>query len=200
MDLFCIVTKAPGVRYESDPMKCPQCGHLQHRVLETRDRAEEIRRRRECLQCKLRFSTVESLLVHYPHVIKKDGGREPFSKEKLRRGIQIACRKRPVSVGQIEAIVNRISRWVQSTPDKELAAHRIGQAVIQELKTLDDVAYVRFASVYKSFQDVTEFMKCLEIAENLSSEKSEPAEATRAAIESFEREDNEGSGDPEVQV
>lgn len=144
-------------------MKCPQCGHLEHRVLETRlHREEEIRRRRECLSCRLRFSTVETLLVAYPQVIKKDGRREPFSKEKLRRGIQIACKKRPVSVGQIENIVNRISRWVQSSPDKELAANKIGQAVVKELKTLDDVAYVRFASVYKSFKDVNEFMQTLE--------------------------------------
>ena len=144
-------------------MKCPQCGHLEHRVLETRvHREEEIRRRRECLKCFVRFSTVESLLIHYPHVIKKDGRREPYSKEKLRRGIQIACKKRPVAVGQIENLVNRISRWVQSSPDKELAANKIGQAVVKELKTLDDVAYVRFASVYKSFRDVNEFMQTLE--------------------------------------
>lgn len=114
------------------------------------------------MNCKLRFSTVETLLIHYPHVIKKDGRREPFSKEKLRRGIQIACKKRPVSVGQIESLVNRISRWVQSTPDKELAALKVGQAVMKELKGLDDVAYVRFASVYKSFRDVNEFLRSLE--------------------------------------
>lgn len=144
-------------------MKCPQCGHPEQRVLETRVyREEEIRRRRECMNCKLRFSTVETLLIHYPHVIKKDGRREPFSKEKLRRGIQIACKKRPVSVGQIESLVNRISRWVQSTPDKELAALKVGQAVMKELKGLDDVAYVRFASVYKSFRDVNEFLRSLE--------------------------------------
>lgn len=144
-------------------MKCPQCGHLEHRVLETRvHREEEIRRRRECMNCKLRFSTVETLLIHYPQVIKKDGRREPFSKEKLRRGIQIACKKRPVSVAQIENIVNRIARGVQSSPDKELAAAKIGQAVVAELKGLDGVAYVRFASVYRTFADVNEFMKTLE--------------------------------------
>lgn len=144
-------------------MKCPQCGHLEHRVLETRvHREEEIRRRRECLGCKLRFTTVETHFTHYPHVIKKDGRREPFSKEKLRRGIQIACKKRPVSVGQIESMVNLISRWVQASPDKEMAANKIGQAVVKELKNLDDVAFVRFASVYKTFRDVDEFMKSLE--------------------------------------
>ncbi len=144
-------------------MKCPQCGHLEHRVLETRVyRDEEIRRRRECLQCKLRFSTVETLFTAYPHVVKKDGRREPFSKEKLRRGIQIACKKRPVSVGQIENLVNSLARWVQASPDKEMSAQRIGQSVVRDLKTLDDVAYVRFASVYKTFRDVNEFMESLE--------------------------------------
>ncbi|NJL25507.1 MAG: transcriptional repressor NrdR [Calothrix sp. SM1_5_4] len=154
-------------------MKCPQCGHPEQRVLETRvHREEEIRRRRECLACKFRFSTVETLLIHYPHVVKKDGRREPFSKEKLRRGIQIACKKRPVSVGQIENLVNRIARWVQTSPDKELSALKIGQAVVRELKSLDDVAYVRFASVYKSFKDVNEFMASLE-AEQLRNQEAE---------------------------
>ncbi len=101
-------------------------------------------------------------MISYPQVIKKDGRREPFSKEKLRRGIQIACKKRPISVGQTEEIVNNISRWIQSSPEKELPALKIGQSVIKELKGLDDVAYVRFASVYKSFTDVQEFMKTLE--------------------------------------
>jgi transcriptional repressor NrdR len=152
-------------------MKCPQCEHLEHRVLETRvHREEEIRRRRECLNCKLRFTTVETLFTPYPHVIKKHGRREPFSKEKLRRGIQIACKKRPVSVGQIEALVNLISRWVQSSPDKEMAANKIGQAVVKELKVLDDVAYVRFASVYKTFRDVNEFMQSLEAETKLKGE------------------------------
>jgi len=155
-------------------MKCPQCGHLEHRVLETRvHRDEEIRRRRECLQCKLRFSTIESLYTAYPHVVKKDGRREPFSKEKLRRGIQIACKKRPVSVGQIENLVNSIARWVQASPDKEMSAHKIGQSVVKELKALDDVAYVRFASVYRTFRDVNEFMQSLE-AEHKSKPEVEP--------------------------
>jgi transcriptional repressor NrdR len=144
-------------------MKCPQCGHLEHRVLETRvHREEEIRRRRECLKCKLRFSTSETLLINYPHVIKKDGRREPYSKEKLRRGIQIACKKRPVAVAQIENLVALISRWVQSSSDREMPATKIGQAVIKELRKMDNVAYVRFASVYKTFTDVNEFMASLE--------------------------------------
>ncbi|MGE4133012.1 MAG: transcriptional regulator NrdR [Bdellovibrionales bacterium] len=143
-------------------MKCPQCGHTDHRVLETRvHRDEEIRRRRECLKCKLRFSTSESLLVQYPHIVKKDGRREPFNKEKLRRGIQIACKKRPVSIAQIEGIVGRIAKTVLNSPDRELSAHKIGQCVVAELKKADDVAYVRFASVYRSFADVDEFLQGL---------------------------------------
>lgn len=142
-------------------MKCPQCGFLENRVLDTRVQKEgDIRRRRECLECKTRFSTVETLLVSYPHVKKKDGRREPFSKEKLRRGIQIACKKRPVSISEIEMVVSRISKWVQSG-GRELDASRIGQTVVEELKTLDDVAYVRFASVYKTFTDVHEFVESL---------------------------------------
>ena len=143
-------------------MKCPNCDNPESRVLDTRiPREGEIRRRRECLECKFRFTTVETLLISYPHVVKKDGRREPYSREKLRRGIQIACKKRPISIAQIENLVNRISRWAQSAVDKELQAKNIGQAVVEELKGLDDVAYVRFASVYKNFRDITEFVESL---------------------------------------
>ncbi|HAG91192.1 MAG TPA: transcriptional regulator NrdR [Bdellovibrionales bacterium] len=138
-------------------MKCPHCGQNKQKVLETREREDEIRRRRECLSCQFRFTTSEAVLIQYPHVIKKDGRREPFSKEKLRRGILAACKKRPVSVGQIENLVMHIARWAQSSPEKELLAQSIGQIVISELKKLDDVAFVRFASVYKSFSSVPEF-------------------------------------------
>lgn len=145
-------------------MKCPQCGHLENRVLDTRMQKEgDIRRRRECMSCKLRFSTVESVLINYPHVKKKDGRREPFSKEKLRRGVQIACKKRPVSISEIEDAVSRISRWAQSRGEKELNSQSLGQSVMQELRNLDDVAYVRFASVYKTFQDIQEFVDGLSI-------------------------------------
>jgi transcriptional repressor NrdR len=147
-------------------MKCPNCGQNEHRVLETRDRDQEIRRRRECHSCKFRFTTIETLLMHYPHVVKKDGRREPFSKEKLRHGIQMACKKRPVSVSQVESLVNRISRWVQHSPEREMAAQKIGGAVINELKMLDDVAFVRFASVYKNFRNVQEFVLSLDEKES----------------------------------
>lgn len=143
-------------------MKCPSCDFLESRVLETRFQKDgEIRRRRECLQCKARFTTIEGLYVAYPHIIKKDGRREPYSREKLRRGIQIACKKRPISIADIENMVNRISKWAQSSSEKELAANDIGQAVIEELKKLDDVAYVRFASVYRNFRDINEFVESI---------------------------------------
>lgn len=143
-------------------MKCPNCDNPESRVLDTRiPREGEIRRRRECLECKFRFTTVETLLISYPHVVKKDGRREPYNREKLRRGIQIACKKRPISIAEIENLVNRISRWAQSAVDKELQAKNIGQAVVEELKSLDDVAYVRFASVYKNFRDINEFVESL---------------------------------------
>lgn len=138
-------------------MKCPNCGKNKQKVLETREKEDEIRRRRECLACQFRFTTSEAVLIQFPHVIKKDGRREPFSKEKLRRGILAACKKRPVSVGQIENLVAHIARWAQSSPEKELLAQAIGRLVITELKKLDDVAFVRFASVYKSFSSVPEF-------------------------------------------
>jgi transcriptional repressor NrdR len=155
-------------------VKCPQCGHLENRVLDTRAQKEgEIRRRRECLECKLRFTTAESVLVSYPYVKKKDGRREPFSKEKLRRGIQIACKKRPVSIAQIEESVARISKWAQNRGEKELNSQALGHTVMQELQALDDVAYVRFASVYKTFKDIHEFVESLSPKKSKNSIESE---------------------------
>lgn len=155
-------------------MKCPHCGYHEDRVIETRVQKEgDIRRRRECLSCKERFNTLESVTVHYPHIVKKDGRREPFSKEKLRRGIQIACKKRPVSLPQIEGVVGRIANWAQGKAKKELGALQLGQKVIEELKTLDDVAYVRFASVYKTFGDVQEFFQTLKSDANSKASKQQ---------------------------
>ncbi len=144
-------------------MKCPHCHYLENRVLDTRIQKEgEIRRRRECLSCKGRFSTIESIIVTYPHVIKKDGRREPFNKEKIHKGIQYACQKRPVSLAQIEHLVEKIAKAVQNTLKKEVPATFIGAMLMKELKELDNVAYVRFASVYKTFKDVQEFVKSID--------------------------------------
>ncbi|MBT4760679.1 MAG: transcriptional repressor NrdR [Bdellovibrionaceae bacterium] len=144
-------------------MKCPHCQYAENRVLDTRIQKEnEIRRRRECLKCKGRFSTIESVIVSYPHVIKKDGRREPFSKEKIHKGIQYACQKRPVSLAQIEHLVGKISKTVQNTLKREVPATFIGTLLMEELKNLDDVAYVRFASVYKTFKDIHEFVQSID--------------------------------------
>ncbi len=145
-------------------MKCPFCGHTDDRVLDTRIQkdGEQIRRRRECLNCKSRFTTLEGLLLNYPFIIKKDDRREPYSKEKLLKGIQAACQKRPVSLSQMESLVEKISLWFLNRQEKEISAQLIGQKVMQELKQLDDVAYIRFASVYRTFKDVQEFVETLD--------------------------------------
>lgn len=144
-------------------MKCPFCGHSEDKVLDTRVQKDGgIRRRRECLSCKSRYSTLETVVLSYPFVIKKDGRREPFSKEKLLRGLSYACQKRPVSTSQLDAIVERIASWVITRGEGEISARVIGRRVMAELKQLDDVAYVRFASVYKTFKDVQDFVEKLE--------------------------------------
>jgi transcriptional repressor NrdR len=149
-------------------MKCPYCGHLDDRVLDTRVQREGsfIRRRRECLSCKGRFSTQESVLEVFPMVIKNDGRREPFLKEKILRGIKIACQKRPVSLDQLQEVVERVTKWVLDNFDHEVQAKHIGGRLMRELFQLDDVAYVRFASVYRQFKDIKEFMNELQAAKS----------------------------------
>lgn len=149
-------------------MKCPYCGHSDDRVLDTRVQKDgAIRRRRECLECKARFSTTETLMLSFPMIIKKDGRREPYSKEKIFKGLQASCQKRPVSLNQIEGIVERISSWVINRGENEISSQLIGKKVMAELKQLDDVAYIRFASVYRTFKDVQEFVETLEDTELL---------------------------------
>jgi transcriptional repressor NrdR len=149
-------------------MKCPFCGHADDRVLDTRVQKDgSIRRRRECLECKARFSTVETIMIALPYIIKKDGRREPFSKEKILKGLSAATQKRPVSVAQIDAVVERIAAWIVNRGESEVSSRLLGKKVMAELKQLDDVAYVRFASVYRTFKDVQEFVETLEDAELL---------------------------------
>ncbi len=144
-------------------MKCPFCGHSEDKVLDTRVQKDGgIRRRRECLSCKSRYSTHETVMLSYPFIIKKDGRREPYNKEKLLRGMQASCQKRPVSLAQVEAAVERISGWLITRGEGEVSSKIIGRRVMAELKQLDDVAYVRFASVYRTFKDVQEFVEKLE--------------------------------------
>ena len=145
-------------------MKCPFCRDLENKVIDSRlsKEGDVIRRRRECLECSRRFTTYERAEEAFPLVVKKDDRREQFDRMKIVAGLKRACEKRPVSVEQIEAIVDRIERAIQDRGDKEVDSTVIGEAVMRELHGLDKVAYVRFASVYRSFQDIGEFMSELE--------------------------------------
>jgi transcriptional repressor NrdR len=145
-------------------MRCPYCGHLEDRVVDSREAQEgqATRRRRECLGCSRRFTTYERIEDVLPQVVKKDGRREAFSREKIVEGIATACQKRPVSAEQIEALVSGVERQVQELGEREIRSTVIGEAVMQRLRSLDEVAYVRFASVYRAFRDVGEFMTELE--------------------------------------
>jgi transcriptional repressor NrdR len=141
-------------------MKCPFCGHQDDRVLDTRIHRDgaQIKRRRECLQCKGRYSTAENIVEVLPLIIKKDGRRETYAKEKVFKGIQAACQKRPIALAEIENMVERITSWAAGLQDKEIPSVELGSQVMKELQALDDVAYVRFASVYRTFKDVNEFV------------------------------------------
>ena len=145
-------------------MKCPLCRDLENKVIDSRlsKDGDVIRRRRECLHCARRFTTYERAEEALPLVVKKDGRREVFDRMKIVAGVKRACEKRPVSIEAIEAIVDRIERTLQERGDKEIVSSVIGEAVMRELHGLDTVAYVRFASVYRSFQDIGEFMAELE--------------------------------------
>jgi len=143
---------------------CPFCGDLDTKVIDSRLVAggDQVRRRRECVSCKERFTTYESAELLMPKIVKSDGTRQPFDEEKLRSGITKALEKRPVSVEEIEATINRIKYRVRSTGEREIKSLELGEAVMAELRDLDDVAYVRFASVYRSFQDLNEFKEEIE--------------------------------------
>jgi len=141
-------------------MRCPTCGHLEDRVIDSRSTKEgrAIRRRRECIGCGNRYTTYEYVENASVVVVKKDGKREPWSREKIIAGISRACEKRPVSLSQIEEIVDRIETEIQRQAPGEVDSKRIGELVMAELQQLDEVAYVRFASVYRHFKDVNEFL------------------------------------------
>lgn len=140
-------------------MRCPFCTAQDTRVIDSRlaNEGDQVRRRRECVACKERFTTYEVTEFNLPRVVKRDGLREPFNEHKLRAGILRALEKRPVSSDQIEMAVTRIKKVLMTSGDREVAALEIGEQVMKELSALDHVAFVRFASVYRSFQDVREF-------------------------------------------
>jgi transcriptional repressor NrdR len=141
-------------------MKCPFCPSQDNKVIDSRlsNQGAVIRRRRECIGCERRFTTYERVEEILPMVVKKDGRREAFDRQKIVAGIELACRKRPVSSEQIEAVVDGIERRLQEMGEKEIPTTFVGESVMRELSRLDEVAYVRFASVYRSFKDVGEFM------------------------------------------
>ncbi len=141
-------------------MKCPFCSHDDTRVVDSRlgKEGNNIRRRRECIDCERRFTTYERVEETLPLVIKKDGRRETFDRQKIISGIQRACEKRPVSISTIEKVVDQMELTLQESGEKEIAASRIGEAVMGALQSIDEVAYVRFASVYRQFRDINEFM------------------------------------------
>ena len=141
-------------------MKCPFCGTLDNRVIDSRlsQGGEVTRRRRECEACGRRYTTYERVEQVLPFVIKKDGRREPFDRLKILGGLRRACEKRPVSSEQLEALVDRIEREMVETGDKEVSSAAVGERIMDGLRNLDQVAYVRFASVYRSFKDIHEFM------------------------------------------
>jgi transcriptional repressor NrdR len=141
-------------------MKCPFCNHTESKVVDSRiaKDKETIRRRRECLSCHKRFTTTERPEDALPLVVKKDGRREPFNHLKILNGLKKACEKRPISINLIEKIVNRIELHFQERGEREVKSSEIGEMVMDELHKLDGVAYVRFASVYRQFKDIQEFM------------------------------------------
>lgn len=142
-------------------MRCPRCHRSEDRVLDSRESKDGtiIRRRRECLSCSYRFTTYERIEETLPLVIKKDGRREPFQREKLLGGIRKAFEKRPVSAQEQEELVNEVEKYLLSLGEKEVTSQVIGEKVISLIRKLDEVAYVRFASVYRQFKDVTDFIE-----------------------------------------
>ena len=145
-------------------MKCPYCGIVDNKVIDSRlsKDGRMIRRRRECLKCDRRFTTYEKLEEVLPLVVKKDGRREPFNRDKITTGIRMACQKRPISITMIEEFVDFVELYFQELGRKEVKSQDIGEKVINKLREWDEVAYVRFASVYRQFKDINEFMAELE--------------------------------------
>ncbi len=162
-------------------MRCPFCKDAENKVIDSRESHEGavIRRRRECLECKRRFTTYERVEELNPLVVKKDGRREGFDREKVLSGLKKACEKRPVSIEQLEASVTEIEGKLQEMGEKEVPSTTIGEEVMRRLQKLDEVAYVRFASVYRSFRDIAEFMS--ELKELLDEQSKEKRSGPRGA-------------------
>ena len=159
-------------------MKCPFCTNLDNKVIDSRlsKDGNVVRRRRECIECHRRFTTHERVEEIMPVVIKKDGRREIFDRGKILSGVQKACSNRPVSMDAVEGLVDRVERHFQDKGDKEIICNEVGEIVMRELHQLDEVAYVRFASVYRQFKDISEFMT--EVKDLLSSREQKAKKKT----------------------
>lgn len=172
-------------------MHCPFCGEADTKVIDSRLVAEgdQVRRRRECLSCRERFTTFEGAELVMPRIVKQDGSRVPFDEEKMRQGLMKALEKRPVSIEEIEAALNRIKFRLRATGEREIQSLMVGEEVMYELRQLDQVAYVRFASVYRSFQDINEFKEEIErLSRNSDTSAESPVTvAARALRESVEK-------------
>ena len=145
-------------------MRCPFCSANDTRVIDSRvtDEGDQVKRRRECLACKERFTTFEVIELTLPRIVKRNGERQSFDENKLRAGMQRALEKRPVRADKVEAAINRIKKTLQVSGEREIPALTLGEMVMKELHSLDHVAYVRFASVYRSFQDISEFTQMIQ--------------------------------------
>ncbi len=154
-------------------MRCPFCSHMEDKVIDSRQSrdGDVIRRRRECLKCEGRFTSYERIEDILPHVIKKDDSREPFDRKKILRGLEKACEKRPVSLEAREDLVKKIEMNIHSLGEKEIPSSIIGEQIMDGLKSIDPVAYVRFASVYRQFKDIKEFIQEIK---DIAYSKNEP--------------------------
>jgi|SRR5512137_1298387 transcriptional repressor NrdR len=161
-------------------MKCPFCGDLDNRVIDSRLSKDGavIRRRRECLECGRRFTTYERVEEVLPLVIKKDGRREPFDRMKILMGLKKACEKRPISITTLEKVVDKIEHKILESGEKEIPSSVVGEEIMRELYNLDHIAYVRFASVYRSFKDINQFMD--ELKDLLDRQKQEKAKSGKS--------------------
>ena len=169
-------------------MFCPYCGNQETKVVDSRLAGDgyQIRRRRECLKCTERFTTFESAELVLPKLVKRDQSREPFNESKLRNGILTATEKRPISIEIIEEMISRVVMKVQKLGEREIQSRELGEIVMQELREIDEIAFVRYASVYRRFQDVEEFEKEIE-----SLRDSPSATETRSQISIFPEEEDE---------
>lgn len=153
-------------------MRCPFCNHLEDKVVDSRQARDgtSIRRRRECLECGARFTSYERIEESLPQIVKKDGAREDYDQEKLRRGIKLACNKLPVSTADIDRVVAAVEQRLIEKNAREVPAREVGEAIMVELRRLDPVAYIRFASVYRAFGDIQQFLRELRDLDDSDSE------------------------------